>query len=114
MNKNNENKRTPIQWCIMFLTAFILGIISFYIVTWYIFRPDILATHQVGMKILANLGEKGLKLKAYYPVIAFIIPNLVMFIWWLLPNQNTKENYGNARFATRKDNKEMGISHDTG
>ena len=114
MNKNNENKRTPIQWCIMFLTAFILGIISFYLVTWYIFRPDILATHQVGMKILANLGEKGLKLKAYYPVIAFIIPNLVMFIWWLLPNHNTQENYGNARFATRKDFKEMGISHDTG
>lgn len=110
----NNEKRTTKQWAIMFLTAFVLGVISFYLVTWYIFKPDFLALHQVGMKILANLGQKGLKLKAYYPVVAFILPNLIMFIWWLIPNHSTKENYGHARFATKNDFKTMGISHDTG
>ena len=80
MNKNNENKRTPTQWFIMFLTAFILGIISFYLVTWYIFRPDILATHQVGMKILANLGEKGLKLKAFFYLLLDAVVVVVVVV----------------------------------
>ena len=111
---NNQNKRTPTQWAIMFLTAFILGIISFYLVTWYLFRPDILALNKVAMNIISHLGEKGLKVKAYYPVIAFAIPNLIMFIWWLLPNLNNKETYGNARFAMRSDFKEMGITSENG
>lgn len=113
MSKKEQGKRSAGQWIVMFITAFILGVISFYLVTWYLFKPDIEMLHQAGMRILSNLGEKGLKLKAYYPVIAFAIPNLIMFIWWLLPN-NQKETYGNARFATRKDFKEMGISHKQG
>lgn len=111
---NNQNKRTPTQWAIMFLTAFILGIVAFYLVTWYLFRPDILALNKVAMNIISHLGEKGLKVKAYYPVIAFAIPNLIMFIWWLLPNLNNKETYGNARFAMRSDFKEMGITSENG
>lgn len=112
MNKKH-GKRTPTQWLIMFLTAFIMGIIAFYLVTWYLFRPDLLALNEVALKILKNLGAKGLKLKAYYPIVAFFIPNLIMFIWWLMPNTQ-KEDYGNARFAERNDFKEMGISHDQG
>ncbi|MDV6050142.1 type IV secretory system conjugative DNA transfer family protein [Campylobacter sp. CFSAN122719] len=110
----NDKKITPAKWVLMFITSIILGIILYLLMVKIIFKPDLLATHQIGLQILHNLGNPALKLKAYVAVFALILPFIVCLIWFFMPQMNLKENYGNARFAKEKDFEEMNICNDRG
>ncbi|EAI9353676.1 type IV secretory system conjugative DNA transfer family protein [Campylobacter coli] len=110
----NDKKITPSKWIVIFATSIIIGIILYLAMVKIIFKPDLLATHQVALQILHNLGNPALKLKAYVAVFALILPFIICLIWFFMPQINLKEDYGNARFATSKDFKEMNICNDRG
>lgn len=96
-----------------FFTAF-LGLILYFIMIKIIFKPDLLALHQVAYQLITNIGHPALKLKAYVCFIALIAPLTMYILWWILPKTSTKEDYGSASFAKESDFKKMGINHQTG
>ena len=105
---------SPLKWCFIFLTSAVLGVIIFYLSVYFIFKPDFLNTPKVAHNILNNLGNAHLKIKAYYPIFYGLLPMAITIIWFFMPRTQPNENYGNARFATKKDFKELGISNDNG
>lgn len=96
-----------------FFTAFI-GIVLYFITIKIIFKPDLFALFEVGYKLITNLGNPALKLKAYVCFFALIAPLSLYILWWILPKTSTKEDYGSASFAKKSQYEEMGINHNEG
>ncbi|HED1004888.1 TPA: type IV secretory system conjugative DNA transfer family protein [Campylobacter jejuni] len=110
----SDKKITPLKWLLIFFTSIILGIILYLAMIKIIFKPDIIVIHNIALQILSNLGNPALKLKAYIAVMALFSPFIICILWFFMPKFNSKEDYGNAKFAKRKDFKEMQISNDKG
>ncbi|MBZ7963309.1 type IV secretory system conjugative DNA transfer family protein [Campylobacter sp. W0049] len=109
-----KEKITPLKWILIFSVSIIIGIILYLIMVKIIFNPDLIVTPKVALQILTNLGNPALKLKAYIAFFALILPYLISLIWFFMPQFSPKENYGNARFAEKKDFEEMNISNNKG
>lgn len=97
-----------------FLLMIFLGIFLYFVLIKIIFKPDLLALFEVGMKLLSNLGNPALKLKAYVAFIGLIAPLIIFILYWIMPKHNFDEDYGSASFAKTSDFKRMGINHDEG
>lgn len=96
-----------------FITAF-LGVLMYFILIKILFKPDFLALFDVGVKLLNNLGNPHLKLKAYIAFIGLVAPLTMYVIWWIMPKNSTSEDYGSASFAKENDFERMGINHKEG
>ena len=96
-----------------FITAF-LGVLMYFILIKILFKPDFLALFDVGVKLLNNLGNPHLKLKAYIAFIGLVAPLSMYVIWWIMPKNSTSEDYGSASFAKENDFERMGINHKEG
>lgn len=97
-----------------FLLMIVLGICLYFVLIKIFFKPDLLALFEVGIKLLSNLGNPALKLKAYIAFIGLIAPLIIFTLYWIMPKHNSNEDYGSASFATKDDYKRMGINHDEG
>lgn len=109
MNKLSQ-KRTIAGF---FLSVF-LGVFLYFVLIKILFKPDFLALFEVGIKLLKNLGNPELKLKAYVAFMGLIAPFTIYTLWWILPKNNGKEEYGSASFAKKSDFEKMGINYDEG
>lgn len=96
-----------------FITA-LLGVLMYFILIKILFKPDFLALFDVGVKLLNNLGNPHLKLKAYIAFIGLVAPLSMYVIWWIMPKNSTSEDYGSASFAKENDFERMGINHKEG
>ncbi|ARJ57135.1 type IV secretory system conjugative DNA transfer family protein [Campylobacter cuniculorum] len=96
-----------------FITA-LLGVLMYFILIKILFKPDFLALFDVGVKLLNNLGNPHLKLKAYIAFIGLVAPLTMYVIWWIMPKNSTSEDYGSASFAKESDFERMGINHKEG
>lgn len=97
-----------------FLLMIVLGIFLYFVLIKIIFKPDLLTLFEVGIKLLNNLGNPALKLKAYIAFIGLIAPLVIFTIFWLIPKNDFNEDYGSASFARKNDFEKMGINHNEG
>ncbi|TLD91730.1 type IV secretory system conjugative DNA transfer family protein, partial [Helicobacter saguini] len=112
-----EQKRTPLQQLvrgsIIIFTSILASVLIYFGTSAWIFEIPIWNISELlehGYIVFTNLGNPYLKLKAYYPIAYASIPYICCIVYWLLDNNSIKNSYGNARFATTKDFKEMGLN----
>ena len=110
----DEQKFSTKKWIVIFITSIIMGIVVYLAMVKIIFNPDLKYVPIVALKILNNIGEPMLKLKAYVALLMLIAPFLLCVIWWMMPYLTDNENYGSARFATPSDFEKMKINYNKG
>lgn len=105
---------TFLKWCLIFLFSIVIGVILYLVMVKLIFKPELLSVHIVALKIINNIGNPALKLKAYVALFTLIAPLLVAIIWLFMPKTIFTEDYGNAKFASKKDFGKMNLCNDKG
>lgn len=112
-----EQKRTLLQklvrGSIIIISSIIASVLIYFGTSAWIFEIPIWNISELlehGYIVFTNIGNPYLKLKAYYPIAYASIPYICCIVYWLLDNNTIKNSYGNARFATTKDFKEMGLN----
>lgn len=105
---------TFFKWCLIFLFSIFIGVILYLLMVKLIFKPELLSTHIVALKIINNIGNPALKLKAYIALFTLIAPLLIAILWLFMPKTIFTEDYGNAKFANKKDFGKMNLCNDKG
>ena len=104
-NKTNSPIKKLLRSIKIIILTSILSIIIYYLSFTYIFRVNILDyqfVYQNTMIIIDNLGDKDIKVKAYYPFILAITPFLILIGLWLVSREDKVSNsYGTNKGAER-------------
>ncbi|RDU64566.1 type IV secretory system conjugative DNA transfer family protein [Helicobacter ganmani] len=109
-----DKKITLQKWLLGLFVCIVLGIVLFFSSVKYIFNPNFTDVFHTGLLLLQNLTSGKLKFKAYLTILFALMPLIVLIVYFIIYNEKSLEDYGNASFAKKEDYKKMGINNEQG
>ena len=109
-----DKKITLQKWLLGLFVCIVLGIVLFFSSVKYIFNPNFTDVFHTGFLLLQNLTSGKLKFKAYLTILFALMPLIVLIVYFIIHNDKSLEDYGNASFAKKEDFKRMGINNEQG
>ncbi len=109
-----DKKMTLQKWLLGLFVCIVFGIVLFFASVKYIFNPNFADVFHTGLLLLQNLTSGKLKFKAYLTILFALMPLIVLIVYFIIYNEKSLEDYGNASFAKKEDYKKMGINNEQG